>query len=243
MQVTTEKFSGPLGLLLRLIEQEEMDITEISLAKIADEYVAFIQAAADDIDPDQIADFLVIAAKLLFIKSRALLPYLYNTEESVEADELERQLRMYKDFIEAAAVIEKLLARKKFAFPKDFTKIGRRTRFLGGVKFTPPATLKKEQLADRFCQFLEGLIVKEAPIGEGSVTAIISIEERIFYIKDLISKQASISFSRLLKESQSRTEVIVNFLAVLELAKQRELFFKQSDLFGEIEIIAGSENI
>ncbi|MFA7088208.1 MAG: segregation/condensation protein A, partial [Patescibacteria group bacterium] len=70
MEITTEKFSGPFGLLLTLIESEEMDITEVSLAKIADEYVNYIRAA-QDINPEEMADFLVIAAKLLFIKSKA----------------------------------------------------------------------------------------------------------------------------------------------------------------------------
>jgi len=96
--VSVEQFSGPFGLLLSLIESEKMDITEISLAKIADEYVTYIRGA-QDIDPEELADFLVVAAKLLFIKSKALLPYLYSGEEDEEIDDLERQLKMYKEFI------------------------------------------------------------------------------------------------------------------------------------------------
>lgn len=242
MQVKTEKFFGPLELLLRLIEREEMDITEISLAKIADEYVEYIQGA-DNIDSDQIADFLVIAAKLLYIKSRALLPYLYNSEEDEDAADLERQLRMYKEFLEAAVTIEQLLARKKFSFPKDFTKISRRSQLLGGVKFTPPATLTKELLQERFLRFLSGLEVKEAPLGEAKIEVTISIEERISHIKKLIANQARFNFSKMLREAQSRTELIVNFLAVLELAKQRELFFEQGDLFGEIHVVGGEPQL
>ena len=95
MDFTTEKFSGPLGLLISMIEGEEMDITEIALAKIADDYVNYIRSA-ENIDPDEMADFLVVAAKLLFIKSKALLPYLYTAEDEAEVDDLEKQLRMYK---------------------------------------------------------------------------------------------------------------------------------------------------
>ncbi len=73
MTVKLEKFEGPLSLMLKLIEKEEMDITQISLAKIADEYVAYIRKS-ENIQPENMADFLVIAAKLLLIKSKALLP-------------------------------------------------------------------------------------------------------------------------------------------------------------------------
>ena len=75
IEFTTEKFSGPLGLLLQLIEGEKLDITEINLAKIADQYVEHIKTL-EDTDAEEMADFLVIAAKLLFIKSKALLPTL-----------------------------------------------------------------------------------------------------------------------------------------------------------------------
>lgn len=75
IEFTTEKFSGPLGLLLQLIEGEKLDITEINLAKIADQYVSYLRTLSDT-DAEEMADFLVIAAKLLFIKSKALLPYL-----------------------------------------------------------------------------------------------------------------------------------------------------------------------
>ena len=98
MLIKIDKFQGPLGLLLQLIEKEELDITEVSLAKISDQYIDSIKNTKN-IDPGETADFLVIAAKLLFIKSKALLPYLYPEEENEEIEELESQLRMYKEFL------------------------------------------------------------------------------------------------------------------------------------------------
>jgi len=80
IDIKIDKFRGPLGLLLQIIENEELDITEVSLARIADQYVKYIRSS-NDIDPDKMADFLVLAAKLLLIKSKALLPYLYPEEE------------------------------------------------------------------------------------------------------------------------------------------------------------------
>ncbi|RLC38634.1 chromosome segregation protein ScpA, partial [Candidatus Falkowbacteria bacterium] len=75
MNIKLEKFEGPLSLLLKLIEREEMDITDISLARVAEDYVAYIREV-ENINPEEMADFLVVAAKLLLIKSKALLPYL-----------------------------------------------------------------------------------------------------------------------------------------------------------------------
>src|SRR3990167_8461875 len=95
-----EKFEGPLGLLLQLIEKEEMDITEIYLAKIADQYIDYIRNSKS-IEPEEMADFLVVAAKLFLIKSRALLPFLQGEVEQ-EIQDFENQLKMYKEFLEAA---------------------------------------------------------------------------------------------------------------------------------------------
>ena len=91
MKIKIEKFEGPLSLLLKMIEQEELDITEINLAGIADQYIEYIKNN-NNISPDNMADFLVIAAKLLFIKSKALLPYIY-AEEEEDLEDLEKAER------------------------------------------------------------------------------------------------------------------------------------------------------
>ena len=235
MEFKTENFSGPLGLLLRLIEKEELDITEVSLAKIADEYIAFIRQQ-EQIDPEQIADFLVVAAKLLFIKSKALLPYLTTEEEQNEIDDLEKQLRMYKEYADASRHIEGLLKEKHFSFPKDFTKIGKRTALLNGVRFSPPKNATVETLRLAFERLMEMLLVKEEEIKEERIEAVISIDERIDYFQKLLRERTKINFSDIIRSAQSKTEKIVNFLAVLELAKQRELVFEQEEIFAEIII-------
>ena len=119
-----EKFEGPLSLLLKLIEQEELDITQVSLANVADQYVNYIRQS-DHINPDEVADFLVVAAKLLLIKSRALLPYLYPEEEE-DIEELQQQLRMYQEFVKASKGINLMLGKKKFmlvSVPWSYTVI------------------------------------------------------------------------------------------------------------------------
>jgi segregation and condensation protein A len=234
MEFTTAKFSGPLGLLLNLIESEELDITEISLAKIADEYVNYVRSV-QDINPEEMADFLVVAAKLLFIKSKALLPYLYSAEEEEEIDDLERQLRMYKEFVAASLKIKEQIARGQRLFLPPLTK-NRRSQFNLPV-FSPPAKVTAALLHEKFLFILSGLTKQlEEKLPETRLEPKISIDDKIASIKALLLDKIRVNFSRLLAGAATKTEVIVSFLAVLELAKQKELFFEQEELFSEIHI-------
>jgi len=142
MELKLEKFQGPLGILLKLIEQEELDITEIALAKIADEFLAYVETS-ENIGPEEMADFLVMAARLLYIKSKALLPYLVSVEEEEEITDLENQLRMYKEFIDASAKISELVGAKKFLFsPVILNKNFRRPK-KEKVSFVAPTGITK----------------------------------------------------------------------------------------------------
>lgn len=235
MDFTTEKFSGPLGLLLSLIESEEMDITEVNLAKIADEYVKHVREAKN-INPEEMADFLVLAAKLLFIKSKALLPYLYTAEDEAEVDDLEKQLRMYKEFINASQKIKEIIAAKNFLFLPPLIK-NRRQQFNLPV-FSAPLKINPLILREIFLRILANLEKqKEEKLPESTLEPKINIEDRIILIKKMLFEKIKINFSKLLANAQNKTEVIVSFLAVLELAKQKELIFEQDELFSEIHII------
>ena len=234
IEFTTEKFSGPLGLLLSLIESEEMDITEVNLAKIADEYVNYIRGAID-INPEEMADFLVVAAKLLFIKSKALLPYLYTAEEAEEIDDLEKQLRMYKEFVEASKKIKELIEQKHFLFLPPLIK-NRRHQFNLPV-FSPPTKLTPDILRDVLIRIITLLEKKqEEKLPEEILEPKINLEERIAWIKKMLLDKIRINFSKLLQSAQTKTEIVVNFLAILELAKQKELIFEQAELFSEIHL-------
>lgn len=234
MEVTTEKFSGPFGLLLSLIESEEMDITEIALAKIADEYVNYIRLHKD-INPEEMADFLVIAAKLLLIKSKALLPYLYTAEDEAEVDDLEKQLRMYKEFVNASQKIKEIVAKKNFLFLPPLIK-NRRQQFNLPV-FTAPLKVNPQLLHDVFQKVLMTLEKQqEEKLPESHLEPKVNIEDKITLIKKMLFDKIKFNFSKLLASAHNKTEIIVSFLAVLELAKQKELFFEQDELFSEIHI-------
>ena len=99
--VRVEKFEGPLDLLLQLIEGEKLEITEISLVQVTEPFVQHVRERQGAIPPEELADFLVVAAKLIYLKSRALLPEL--TDQALdEGPDLADQLRMYRAFVEAS---------------------------------------------------------------------------------------------------------------------------------------------
>lgn len=230
MNIKLEKFEGPLGLLLQLIEKEEMDITQISLAKIADQYVEYIRKAIN-INPEEMADFLVVAARLLLIKSKALLPYLYPEEEE-EIAELEQQLKMYKEFLEAAKKIDVMLGKKKFMFAREFN----RKVILANINlFSPPKSLKASDMKSVFNDLL-GKIQPPEKLEEETLDKKINIEEKILSIQKMLIDRIKTSFDKVIAKARNKTEVIVSFLAMLELIKQRDIEVKQDGLFHKITI-------
>ncbi|MDD4271544.1 MAG: segregation/condensation protein A [Patescibacteria group bacterium] len=231
MNFKIDKFEGPLGLLLQLIEREEMDITEISLAKIADQYIEYIKQAKT-LKPEELADFLVVAAKLLLIKSRALLPFLRGEEEE-EIQEFEHQLRMYKEFLEAAKKIEAIIGKKRFSFAREFN----RQAFLASANiFSPPKNLKAVDLKTVFKEIIENIRPAADPLEEKNLEKIVNIEDKILAIQQILLEKIKISFNHILAGAKNKTEVIVSFLAMLELIKQRDITVVQGGLFEEIEI-------
>ncbi len=225
--VTLDSFQGPLDVLLQLIEQHELEITQISLAYVADQYMHYITTHSD-IPPDEIADFLVIASKLILIKSKALLPTLELEDE--DAVDLARQLKMYKQFVDASKQIEILIARKAFTHTRDAFP----PHAVEG--FQPPKKLldgaKMRDIFALLLSKLEPVEVLQKRIIERTVT----IKEKIQYIRDEIMRQAHISFQKTVLEFGTRSEKIVSFLAVLELAKQRIIDISQDTYLGDIII-------
>jgi len=230
MNFKIDKFEGPLGLLLQLIEKEEMDITEISLAKIADQYIEYIRNS-EHLKPEEMADFLVVAAKLLLIKSRALLPFLKGEAEA-EIQEFEDQLRMYKEFLAATEKIEAIIGEKRFSFAREFD---RRAILASAHLFSPPKRLTAAVLGEVFNEIIKNIQPLEL-LEEQSLEQAINIEDKILAIQQILLEKIKVSFNYILAGAKNKTEIIVSFLALLELIKQRGVIVMQGDLFGEIEI-------
>jgi len=241
IDIKIDQFQGPLSLLLRIIEKEEMDITSLSLAKIADEYLEYIKNT-DNISPDRMSDFLLMASKLLYIKSKALLPYLFNEEDEVEVENLEKQLRIYKEFVSFSEKIQKIIGKKRFSFSRISAKNNKKASILGEY-FFPPKNTNSDNLRNSFLKLIDRVSIQEEKLEEDTIKHEISIEDKISFIKNLIAKKIKVNFSNILKESKSKTEVIVNFLAVLELSKQRSLVIEQLELFSDIFVESHNDNI
>jgi segregation and condensation protein A len=230
--VQLDVFEGPLDLLLHLIEKQELDITKVSLAAVTDQYLEYIRHI-ERISAENLADFLVVAAKLLLIKSRALLPGAAQEEVEGEEDlgeELAQQLREYKRFKELAG---QLREREKEGL-RAYLRIAPLPQL--ERKLDPTAV----SLDDLIAAVRAAMAVQpeSGPVDERVAPFTISVADKIHDIESLVSQRGSFSFQRMLRRAKSRAEIIVTFLALLELIKAARVRVQQQQLFGEILVLA-----
>ena len=226
--ISLEKFEGPLDLLLQLIEKDKLKVSEISLAKITDQYLAYINE--QKIASEEVADFLLIAAKLIYIKSRYLLPD-FNLGEEDDGLSLARQLKIYRQYYQASKLINKMwLDKKKLSYQREGD-----IKMFFDVGFLPPKNLS-QQILQRLFQDILSRIDQIVNLPKVVMAKAVSIGEKIQHIKDLINAKQSLLFSQLFKEKNNKTEVIVSFLAILELVKQKEINVQQNALFADFNI-------
>jgi segregation and condensation protein A len=223
-----DQFEGPLDLLLSLIEREKLDVTTVSLAQIADQYLEYL-ATEKNVTLENLAAFLSVASRLLLIKSRALLPVLTFTEEEEESvDDLEWRLRQYRLFRDAAMTLGTLFA----AHSESFT----RESFLGSqVVFYPPKDFSLDDLARHFRTLLGDITLPEV-IPEKIVEQVASLEERMAHLQEHVMQRMETSFAEFSGSAKNKTEVIVSFLALLELIKQCFLIAEQDDFLEGIRL-------
>lgn len=226
-----ERFEGPLDLLLHLIETEELPITAVSLTQVTGGYLAYL-STLEERRPDGIADFLVMAARLLYIKSLALLPRpadeASEDEEQDPAEALARQLREYKLFKDKAEHLHTLEAS------------GQR----GYVRLAPPPKLEKRlDPAGMTVQALwlavyEVLRDYEAPPTPAATIEPhqITVQDKMAALQKWLQADKVVHFRQFLGQAASRVEIIVSLLAVLELLKRRQIRVEQPAPFGDIVI-------
>lgn len=235
-KVRLEIFEGPLDLLLYLIKRDEIDIQEISIERITGQYLEYLQAFKE-LKIDIAGEFIVMAANLIYLKSRSLLPLDQQPpEEDAEEDDprwdLIRQLIEYKKFKEAAAQLQV----REWEQERIFTRDG------GGPEETRPLRLGEVsifQLINAFQNVVKRLDAREdlrEIFGER-----FTVSEKIERILQRMANGGSIRFSELFGDSASRVEIVVTFLALLELIRLKQVRAIQRDLFGEIEIARAVE--
>jgi segregation and condensation protein A len=222
-------FEGPLDLLLELILKNKLDITDISLAEVADQFIVYMQENSEVIGPEHLSDFLLIAGKLVLIKSKAILPLLeLEKEEEEDIEELKRRLREYKKFKEIFPEIRKLYESKQ----QFFGKAG----YAGvGTIFCPPQNLSLGDLEGLFALAIAKMPVKEI-LGERKKIDVISIGDKINELREKLISRMEITFRSVIIGSKNKVEVIVTFLAMLELVRKNHAVIEQEEMFGEINI-------
>ncbi len=227
-QFHLEMFEGPLDLLLTLIEKEKMDITQVSLAQVADQYLAYIRDE-EHLSLENLSAFLTIAARLILIKSRALLPILTFSDEEEEAmEDLEYHLKAYRLFREASQGLGNFFRTRQIAHKRE--------SFLGThVDFYPPKGLTKEILRQHFVDVLGDIPVFEV-LPEKEIALVITLEEKISHLQTTLGARVESSFREIIENAENRVEVIVSFLAMLELIKQRFISVEQEKYFSDIRI-------
>ncbi|MEA3376182.1 MAG: segregation/condensation protein A [Chloroflexota bacterium] len=229
-QIKLPVFEGPLDLLLRLIEREELDITAVALAEVTDQYLERL-ADLEQREVRDLVDFLVVAAKLVLIKSAALLPSSSRPSPEDEAEDvgrdLVRQLKIYSQFKQVAGLLHERERKGLHSY----------VRLVPLRRLPPEPDLSDVTIQDLISLAQEALDTASGPpVGEVVSPVTVTIEEQIDHIEHELSRREQVSFRTLLSRAASRLEIIVTLLAVLELIKQDRVRVHQETLFGEIFI-------
>ena len=230
-KVQFEIFEGPLDLLLYLVKKEEVDIYEVNLTKLATEFIAYVDLMRQ-LDLDIAGEFLVMASTLMYIKSRELLPkdqqVVVEGEEEGEDPrwELIRQLVEYKKFKDAAGRLQEMEATQENVYRRTAPKL----------EFEAPAQRMQVSIFDLVNAvnvILKRFVTADTrDIFEDKWT----VSEKIETIVNLIRERPAVKFSELFAAATSRTEVVVTFLAMLELIRLKQIVIAQPEAFSEIEI-------
>ncbi|NOQ50877.1 MAG: segregation/condensation protein A [Desulfuromonadaceae bacterium] len=231
IEIRLENFSGPLDLLLHLIKTTEMDIYDIQMVAITEQYLAIIEQMKQ-LDLDAAGEFLLMAATLIHIKSRMLLPASEEVADEEEVDpraELVRRLLEYQRYKGAAETLEKLpqLDRDVFVgqfFPADILEAETDGEIAVGIY----------QLADAFHRLLKEI---PAEVFHEVVREQYSVVEHISLLLDRLSAAERLAFREIFATRPTRQELVVTFLAMLELVKMRMVKIEQVTEFGEIWLL------
>lgn len=205
-----------------------MDITQIALAAVTEQFLAHVKMIKV-VDPTSLADYLSIAAKLLVIKSRSILPTLEveKDDDDISMD-LEQRLLLYKQFRETAKALKRFDNARRQSFARDVS-------FEEKITFYPDPEMDTVALHSAILRVLKTLEEINS-IPRKTIKDAISIQEKIDALQKIISEQIETKLSAVLAAAKDKIEVIVTFLALLELIKQKVLTVEQEQIFSEIII-------
>ncbi len=229
-RIKTTGFEGPFGLLLRLVEERKLFINDLSLAQVTEDYLNYINKF-ERLQPGEISSFVVIAATLILIKSKSLLPNLSLTdEEKIDIQNLEERLRLYKLFTQLGGNIKVMFGKKIIFGPEE--------RKRDNLIFLPDNQITKNSMMILVRQVL-GTMPQKISLPEIEVRKVISIEEMIEKLIKRIQNSIGLNFKDFAGKSRTREEkmfAIVSFLAILELIRNGVLNAVQENYSQDIFI-------
>ncbi|MEK7535401.1 MAG: segregation/condensation protein A [Patescibacteria group bacterium] len=227
-EIATEKFKGPIELLLELIESRKMHISDVSLSGVADKFLEHIEKL-DELPVSDTANFIYVASILLLIKSKSLLPGLeLEPEEQASIDDLERRLAIFKILKGQSSEINNLFGSSPIYSREESTQFN--------IVFAPPDRLEPKQVLDVMKQLLESMPKVEI-LEKKTVQKVISLEEMIDRLGTRMQSALKHSFKSFTKlEKEEKVTVIITFLAMLELVKRGVIEVKQHTRFDDIEM-------
>ena len=229
-KIKTDAFEGPFSLLLSLIEERKFFINDLSLAQVTEDYLNYVKKLGE-LNPPEIASFIVVAATLILIKSKSLLPNLNLTsEEEGDIRDLEERLKLYELYTKLGVHVKEVFGEKII-----FAPLERKNDFL---VFLPDDRITKENMMT-FAQNALGKVPKKSVLPEVEVKKVVSMEEMISRLTERIERTLQMSFKDFAGDAKTKEEkivVIIGFLAMLELVRQGILHAVQKNSFEDIVI-------
>ncbi|MQA09735.1 MAG: segregation/condensation protein A [Pseudonocardiaceae bacterium] len=234
--VRLSNFEGPFDLLLQLISQHELDVTEVALHQVTDDFIAHIKAMGQGWDLDETTEFLVIAATLLDLKAARLLPSAEVEDEDdlalLEArDLLFARLLQYRAYKQVAALFAELEAGALRRYPRS---VALEDRYLG---LLPEVMIGVDP--HRFAEIAAAVFRPKPPpmvATDHLHAAKVSVREQAALLRVRLAEQGNASFAELVTECKHTREVVACFLALLELYREANVDFSQPDALGELEV-------
>lgn len=226
--VKTDVFEGPLDALLSMIEKRKLSISDISLAKVADDYVAYVRSQVDFPLGDS-ASFILVASTLVLIKSKTLLPTLSLSEEEERSiDDLEARLTLHQEYKQKAEELGKLFGKNIL-----FSPIPKKQ---STVVFAPDRKTTRQGMHEAILRVIEQMPKPKAVVNT-TIRSVISLEEAIVSLTERVGKHLKLNFKEFAQTGKAeRVSVVVHFLAMLELVKQGVIQVKQERAFQDIEM-------
>lgn len=224
--VRSGEFEGPLEVILDLIERRKLHVNELSLSQVTDEFITFVRSG-EGFPMDDAVTFINVAATLLLIKSRSLLPDLEMSQsEEEDVEDLKERLRLYECARSAARELSRMFGRNVLVSRGDYTP---------KAVFAPAKDVSVQTLQSALSTLLS-MREQETPLPEVRIRPLVSIEEMMDTLRERVERAMSLSFKQFTGDKTEKIEVIVSFLALLELVKQGAVDAVQHEQFNDIHL-------